>query len=102
MRWSIYKDTNRNFGEWQENHVAWFYDEDAPSASAHNRVRFFHDGHFTVHFGERDTFLTVVDGKWAPNTKERIEKLVRDVGYWGDFIEGFTMRGGRIEVNIGS
>ena len=44
----------------------------------------------------------MVDGKFDSNTNDKIAEIVKKAKYWGEFIEGFYKRNGKIFVTVGS
>ena len=101
MVWSIYKNTERAYDTWEENHIAWYVDYDMKTNHYPNRVKFLHDGFVDVWFDEDHITCKVVDGRWAPETHQDILEMVRK-SYWGDFVEGFRLTKNRICVIMGS
>ena len=101
MTWSIYKDTCRDFKDWECCYIAWYTDYTLKTNYAPNRVKFLHDGFVDVYFGDEFVTCKVEGGQWARDTEQKILDLVRK-SYWGAFIEGFAKRNGRIEVIMGS
>lgn len=102
MTWSIYKDTTgRSVRDWEECHTAWFVDQDIITNHYPNRIKFLHDGYHEVYFDSNMITCRVVDGRWAPETHRDILEMVGKT-YWGEFIEGFERRDGKLHVLIGS
>ena len=96
MQWSIFKNTDGPVEEWVENRGANL-----------TTGEFLADGLHYVEFkyfeNTAAAMITVANGYFADDTEELIEGIVREAGYWGDFIEGFKMNDdGNIEVTIGS
>ena len=101
MVWSMFKDLDGEYDEWQENDVAFYINQDI-NASPFNRVKFFRDGMHEVFFGTMSTFIEVKDGKFDI---EKVKPLIANIvepQYHGDYIEGFIKKGGKFMVEIGS
>lgn len=103
MVWSIYKDTSKSFENWEECDSAFFFDRDIIIAHPENRLKFFEDGTHEVFFEGKKFSVDVINGKFdIQKVKEVVGKAVTEVGYWGCYIEGFSRRGGKFVVDIGS
>ena len=102
MVWSIYKDTaGRTVEGWEECHVAWFVDYDTGTNHFPNQIKFLHDGYVDVHFDSNKITCKIVDGRWAPETHRDILEMVGKT-YWGEFVEGFYKKDGKMFVTMGS
>lgn len=103
MTWSIYKDSSRDFSEWECCYVAWYTDYTVDTNHAPNRVKFLHDGYVDVYFDGNYVTCKVEGGHWARDTEQKILAMVSET-YWGTFVEGFykNKESGRIEVIMGS
>lgn len=102
MCWSMFKDLDGEYDQWEENDVAFYFNMDI-NASPHNRVKFFRDGIHEVFYGRFSTFIEVKNGKFdIEAVKPLIADIVEKAGYWGEYIEGFCKRDGKFHVEIGS
>lgn len=101
--WSIYKDSSRAFEQWEENHVAWYVDEDSKSSNTFSKVKFMHDGPIQVHFilPSISTSIEVKDGKFEVDVENKILDMTKK-HYHGQFIEGFYKKDGLMYVIMGS
>lgn len=104
MIWSIFKNSSLPYERWEECHVAWFVDEDLENASPMNCVKFLHDGFYPIYYGDNWIQAQVKDGKFVDieALKADIGKIVEMAGYWGQYIERFYKKDGKINVIIGS
>jgi len=103
MTWSLYKDTNRPYEQWEKNMVAWFIDEDASTTYMPNKIKFLHDGEHDVHFdgAKFPARVRVVNGNWEEDAELKILAMTRAY-YHGEYIEMFYKRDGKIYVTMGS
>ena len=101
MTWSIYKDSSRDFKDWEECHTAWYVDEDIDTNHYPNRIKFLHDGFVDVHFDSNVITCRVVDGRWAPETHRDILEMTSKT-YHGEFVEGFRLSKNQMYVIMGS
>ena len=102
MVWSIYKDTSKSFENWEECDSAFFFDRDI-IASPENRLKFFEDGMHEVFFEKQSALIEVINGKFdIAKAKRSIGEIVELAGYWGSYIEGFSRKNGKFQVDIGS
>jgi hypothetical protein len=101
MTWSIFKDSSKNYNDWECCYTAWFVDYDSKTDHFPNKIRFFHDGYVDVHFDGNYVTCKVSGGEWERETESKILRMVAET-YHGEYIEGFERRKGKIHVVIGS
>jgi hypothetical protein len=101
MTWSIYKNTERDVKDWEPCYAAFYIDHDMETNHYPNRIKFLHDGYVDVYFDGDFVTCKVTDGRWDSQTERQIIGLVSKT-YWGDFVEGFYKRDGKIHVVMGS
>lgn len=101
MVWSIYKDSSKDYNDWERNYAAFYVDYDMDTNHFPNRIKFLHDGFVEVHFDHNSVTLEVINGQWAFGTERKILDMT-EKSYWGVYIEGFEKRDGKIRVIMGS
>lgn len=101
MIWSMYKDTDGEYDQWEENDAAFYINYDI-DASTLNRVKFFKDGVYEVFFGKLSTFLEVKNGKFDIERSKPLIANIVESQYHGQFIEGFKKKDGKFYVEMGS
>lgn len=103
MTWSLYKDTGRDYKEWEPNYAAWFVCEDTNTSMITNKIKFLHDGPHEIYFqgAKFPVEISVVNGQWEAQAEEKI--LAMTFAYYhGTFIEGFYRKDGKLYVIMGS
>ena len=101
MIWSMFKDLDGEYDEWEENDVAFYINEDI-NATSYNRVKFFRDGIHEVFFENLSTFLEVKNGKFDIEKAKPLIANIVSPQYHGQFIEGFKKKDGKFYVEMGS
>lgn len=101
MVWSIYKDSSKDYNDWERNYAAFYVDDDMVTNHFPNRIKFLHDGIHTVHFDHNFVELEVINGQWAAGSESKILNMTEKT-YWGPYVEGFEKREGKLYVIMGS
>lgn len=101
MAWSIFKDSSRDYKDWEINTAAWFVDNDVDTNYFPNKIKFLHDGYVDVHFNNDSVTCKVVGGHWDTDTEAKLLAMVAK-SYWGTYVEGFYRENGNINVIMGS